>query len=195
MQKKLKIPDEFVRDKYAGLRFLANWLNPLSRAAGPIRPVLRKIELIVESMTGLPPIKKHGEAPERAWFDYQLTPAERRAAASPAFAVELFNEMVEEYPVPLKLAVRKKGGGVEVSHDRSELNLVQRTLLLLWESYFKDEGWQRLKRCPTCEKWFVDDTRNKSKERCSGSCTWNWWTRSRRKEAGHGKQKIQKKKR
>ena len=44
---------------------------------------------------------------------------------------------------------------------------------------------KELKRCPVCNKWFIDETKNKVKKRCSNHCTWLWWNRSRRKEAGH----------
>ena len=55
----------------------------------------------------------------------------------------------------------------------------------LWQGYFHDQWWERLKRCVVCQTWFVDPTDNRRKERCSPECTDLWWTRSRRKQAGH----------
>ncbi|MFH1756537.1 MAG: CGNR zinc finger domain-containing protein [Pseudomonadota bacterium] len=195
MRKKLKISTNRVQGKYAGLRFIASWINPFSVGVGPIRPILDKLVLILQTMTGQLPVKKHMGAPKRSFFDYELTPSQRKEIASPAFAIELFNDLVKEYPIPLKLKVQKRSGKIEVFPDRSELNLIQETLLLLWENYFKNEGWHRLKRCPTCEKWYVDESKNRTKEWCSYHCKWSWWTRARRKEAGHGKGKRQVRKR
>lgn len=217
MRKKLKISNKLTRGKTAGLNFIANWINPTSGSEGPIRPILDKIELILETMTGQPPRKKNAkertllpsyrkghliplrlDVTKRSFFDYSLTPAERKESSSPAFAINLFNELVKEHPIPMKLAVQKRSGKIKVFPDHKGSNFIEVTLLLLWEYYFKDEGWQRLKRCPICEKWFVDDTRNKSKERCSEHCTCLWWTRTRRREAEHkpyGKRKVHKRKR
>jgi hypothetical protein len=47
----------------------------------------------------------------------------------------------------------------------------------------------RLKRCPQCQRWFVDVSRNCKATRCSMACTNKWWTRERRMAAGHGKKK------
>jgi hypothetical protein len=40
--------------------------------------------------------------------------------------------------------------------------------------YFSHSRRDRLKRCTTCQQWFVDLTRNKSALRCSRSCTIAW---------------------
>ena len=52
----------------------------------------------------------------------------------------------------------------------------------LWQFYFQDRGWKRLKRCPisACRKWFVDTSQNRQKARCSDVCTNKWWDRYRR---------------
>jgi hypothetical protein len=44
----------------------------------------------------------------------------------------------------------------------------------------------RLRRCPVCRRWFVDETRNRSARRCSRTCTIAWSNAQRgqkRKEA------------
>lgn len=61
----------------------------------------------------------------------------------------------------------------------------------LYRYYFADNGWVRLKRCPQCQRWFVDDTEPNRKERCSPKCTNSWWNEGRRREAGHRRQKAQ----
>ncbi|MCX5913656.1 MAG: hypothetical protein NTV04_17175, partial [Deltaproteobacteria bacterium] len=83
-------------------------------------------------------------------------------------------------------------GKIEFFPDYKGADIIKVSLFLLFEHYFKNEGWKRLKRCPVCEIWFVDDTPNISKKRCGGHCTWAWWSRPRRKEAGHGKPKAHK---
>jgi hypothetical protein len=62
---------------------------------------------------------------------------------------------------------------------------VDRLLWLLWEVFDCNLDLTRLKRCPVCNKWFADHTKNKSKARCSGPCTWQRWSWKARKDAGH----------
>jgi hypothetical protein len=40
----------------------------------------------------------------------------------------------------------------------------------------------RLRRCPACRRWFVDETRNKSARRCSRECTITWSNAQRAKK-------------
>lgn len=40
----------------------------------------------------------------------------------------------------------------------------------------------RLRRCPACRQWFVDETRNKSARRCSRKCTITWSNAQRAKK-------------
>jgi len=69
-------------------------------------------------------------------------------------------------------------------------NTFNSALLAIYKDYFPPgDGWQRLKRCPQCNKWFYDRTRNKKRDRCSRHCTWLWWSRERRKEEGHPSQR------
>lgn len=48
-----------------------------------------------------------------------------------------------------------------------------------------DSVADRVKRCAQCHRWFVDATKNHLAARCSRRCTWQWWSRSRRRERGH----------
>lgn len=57
---------------------------------------------------------------------------------------------------------------------------------LLWHALFRTQEGDRLKRCSQCQtKWFVDQSRNKSRMWCSEKCKWRWWDRKRRKKARH----------
>jgi hypothetical protein len=57
----------------------------------------------------------------------------------------------------------------------------------LWQFYFQDGGWERLKRCQRCSAWFVDRAKNKSGKWCSGKCKDSFWNRPRRKNAKKSK--------
>lgn len=56
---------------------------------------------------------------------------------------------------------------------------------MLWHFFFGQSERHRLKRCPECQTWFADKTRNGSMIRCSTPCTNKWWTIERRRKAGH----------
>jgi hypothetical protein len=43
----------------------------------------------------------------------------------------------------------------------------------------------RLKRCPQCERWFADESKNVTGVRCSTACTNRYWNRARRRAANH----------
>ena len=60
---------------------------------------------------------------------------------------------------------------------------------VFWEAYFHDEGWERFRRCPACQTWFVDDTSNRRKKRCSPKCSGAYWNRGRRRESKRKGQK------
>jgi hypothetical protein len=55
----------------------------------------------------------------------------------------------------------------------------------LYLNYFANPNRDRLKRCPQCDRWFVDRTRPHTMIRCSTACTNAWWTTARRRDAGH----------
>lgn len=178
---------------------------------GPDLQIWYQIESILEAMTDQPPSEKKKDTKPswyvrgsrlpirayiskrepRSWFRGKWSPNQR--FPMPRFAIGVFNDLAEKNPVSLKLIAQKsKSGQIEVIPGHEPSTLTGSILLFLWQYYFKDNGWERLKRCPTCKKWFVDETKNKSKERCSNHCTWLWWTRSRRKEAGHGGRRNEK---
>lgn len=64
----------------------------------------------------------------------------------------------------------------------------------LWDTIFLQEGFRRLKRCHTCEKWFVDKGKNRIAKFCSASCTNRWWNKGRRLDSPNlGKRKKRRK--
>ncbi len=58
-------------------------------------------------------------------------------------------------------------------------------LLCLWTILLDARLRLRFRRCPQCGFYFVDATRNRSALRCSKGCTARFWTRPRRRKAGH----------
>ena len=100
--------------------------------------------------------------------------------------------MVVEYPI---IGIKK---GTKPEADRfneietkpphtaiASRDAIGTALWHLWLFYFQDYGWERLKPCAVCPRWFVDTSKNRKTARCSSACTWKWWSRNRRKAAGH----------
>ena len=108
-------------------------------------------------------------------------------------AVGAFALYARAVPVHMKVHyyTRKKGGKQPncILDAPGDLGTF---LSFLWRFYFQDKGWERLKRCPQCRKWFVDTIRNKNKIRCSRQCTDKWWDFRRRKHVGHATSRGQK---
>jgi hypothetical protein len=208
MGRRSKIYDEIVR-KGDRLQFLADLLN-----VAPGRSVSepwKAAEGIVRLMVDPPPIGGEKEG----WITIEPSPRcadplLRQFAAGPLLlrrkkpvrpkeigyytfrfklpAVSEFNRLARMHPVPLKLWLRRsKKGRLEIVPSLEPSSHEQLSLCFLWEDFFSNRGWERLKRCPRCGKWFPDKTKNRSKKRCSAKCTARWWNRSRRREAGHGK--------
>ena len=57
----------------------------------------------------------------------------------------------------------------------------------LWR-IFKMKGYDRLRKCFQCNKWFVDRSDNKKARCCSNKCHDRHWNRERRREARHRSQ-------
>ena len=54
----------------------------------------------------------------------------------------------------------------------------------VWLAVLHKEGWTRLKRCRTCQEWFVDQTLNRAGVFCTlKSCSNRFWNRPHRREA------------
>lgn len=89
--------------------------------------------------------------------------------------------------------LRIRGGdtlecSVEGPQAYGSSNYKQYVAFKLWDVIFRRKGYERVRECLQCEKWFVDMSDNKKTLYCPGSCRNAYWTRSRRREAGHKSQ-------
>jgi len=111
--------------------------------------------------------------------------AERVVTQSLAQGVELFN--AEARHTPMFLQVEHVQGEASTFLASCEMRDDRRGDVLrhLWWYYFHAKVGVRLKRCPVCQNFFVDTSKNRVTVRCSTACTDEWWTRARRKDAGH----------
>jgi hypothetical protein len=155
---------------YGLLEAMATYLNNPS-------PVWRGVENIISKVT---------DAPTRKEKRKQLVSA-----------VRSFDELAQKYPMPLRIIqvgddIEEQIKLVKAFPNESPTREMEVALRMLERAFFRGDGWERLKRCPQCNRWFIDTSRNKRKERCSKSCTDRWWSRDRRKEARHGKSLKQK---
>lgn len=187
MRKKDDSMHEFVRGM---LKFIAQEMNRQAEAKNEsYKEIWHDIGLILEAMTDQPPEKPPNK---RSWFDRQWLSTERYP--DPLFAINHFNDLAKKHPVTLQVSVSKtESGQLITSPTHTGDTLTANMLILLWECYFQGNGYERLKRCPVCKKWFVDETKNKSQIYCTNHCGNLWWDRPRRKEAGHkgeGSQKL-----
>lgn len=172
MIKKMKKIDDFVQQrKLEELRRIVGTLN------GPDYQKWQQIEHIFEMMTGQ-------SARKRSFFD---------GIAVPDLAVNVFNDLARNNPVILEIYGEGPKSTFKVTQSYKAFTDMSAMLLTVWKYYFGDFGWKLIKRCPLCKKWFVDESKNNNKLRCSEDCTWKWWNRSRRKEAGHGKRRPHRK--
>jgi len=188
-----KLP-KFVQDELSGLDLIGLNLNhiPLWEKGNELHRAWSRVEDIVETMTAQPPSKEEEKKRKRSLLAVYQSPHERYP--SPWTAIHRFNNLAKENPVSLEITMKKAkkglsiyegGPSVEILAGHNRASLMQSVLWFLWRFYFQNEGWDRLKRCPQCRKWFVDRTKNRKKDRCSEHCTWQWWSRDRRKKEGH----------
>ena len=182
-----------------GLRLIAERLNEVLAGKLPgLREIARyraksweddelmcwqMMEGIVESMTDqrsrekpLPSLRMLST--RRSWNPSVPVPL-------PGLSIAAFNELAKRNPIPLRVIEMEKNGEMEIYPEYYPTTKIGEALWFLWRFFFHERGWERLKRCPQCMKWFVDDTKNKKKERCSPHCTWQWWSRDRRKRSNH----------
>ncbi len=100
----------------------------------------------------------------------------------PQQVLKHFEELTEDAPVRFTLR-----SAFIVPHDERGMNVYQVARLLWATLHYPDRV--RLKQCDTCQRWYVDVTKNRKKQRCSESCTHKWWNRKRRRAAGHQHQR------
>lgn len=176
-----------------------------------------RVEKIIEALvTQSPSEMEWSEEKSRTGFEPSrlfISPGSRLYPA-PGSPLDIFNSLVMRTPFILRFVGYKnnKTGAIKIEAGRSPISIdgfatyletgriegktdyTEEALWLIWEIYFREIGLERLKRCSQCQRWFVDRTRNKQKERCSQRCTWQWWSWERRKEEGHKLPKVKTKK-
>lgn len=190
MQKKTKKILNLVQISH--LNYIARNLNRITGFQGEELSIWKEVEDIVEAMTDQPRrdsvyTKREANKISTSGISTFLTglggrgnywnPSER--IPLPGYAVGTFNRLARKHPVRFLLRIEGTGGidaGFSLGDDSEGI------LCALWMSYFHDEGWKHLKKCPQCKKWFVDDTKSLKKERCTKSCSDKWWSREFRKE-------------
>lgn len=57
--------------------------------------------------------------------------------------------------------------------------------LCLWTILTDERIASRIRRCPVCQAYFLDMTKNRQQQRCSPYCTHRHWNRQQRRKAGH----------
>jgi hypothetical protein len=97
----------------------------------------------------------------RAWLHvrWKPRPESERAALIP-----------RRRPLVLEAVVQPVGARARVLH-------------LLWENFFRNGEWRRLKRCRRCAMWFADHSDSRTRSFCSETCRDKWWDRGRRRQA------------
>jgi len=123
-------------------------------------------------------------------------------AAVPVAAAAPFNRLASGVPFTFSLApVAGTYDDLAASRRREQRQIVlwpgsdsgliincqdaRGAIVKLLVDYVGHPSPERLKCCAQCLQWFVDQTRNNTRLRCSVACTWRWWSRDRRRQAGH----------
>lgn len=177
------------RDGLNRLEWLASELNDVQPDSSG-----RFIADLVERLVTYPP----------AGGDWEKGPAPiigpTSCTPAPGSPLYVLNKYLEMNPVILRIegAERADGSigvrathipipfGALIGHKDASLGLAeQRLLWRLWEVLYHGLDLARLKRCPVCNRWFVDRTKNGSKVRCTARCTSRSWSWGERKRAGH----------
>jgi hypothetical protein len=90
---------------------------------------------------------------------------QRTEGRYPARAVKDFNRLAEATQIRLHLEALQGGTLLPMWNTGPDLRGL--LVLELWQVFGIPGAVERLKRCSVCRKWFADETRNNSKERCS----------------------------
>jgi len=69
-------------------------------------------------------------------------------------------------------------------HDVAGEDVRPHAVHMLFE-LFESRARDRLKYCPACCRWFVDETKNRTKRWCDTQCHRRGWNRAARRAAGH----------
>ncbi len=169
-----------LRAQLKGLRHLARDLNAQGTPGGD--PVARSI----------PDAASLWIKADQARRDAAAVIEATRNIAHPKVSgevVRLFNALADEAPLHYVLGWRPKDagqfiitiGGGAVSVRSSTPRAVWVTLLA---DFLINPQRDRLRRCPVCKQWYVDQTRNRSALRCSRKCTITWSNAHRSQKSG-----------
>jgi len=147
--------------------------------SSPERPLKKLATLLNWTGTGARIAREAAEIVVRA----QRSARERRL---PAEALRRFDRLAQANPVRLAFTGWGAAWWPTIAAS-SSLGDVRDGLgvIWLWEALGAPGALVRLKRCLKCGEWFADETRNRSKKRCSASCTSQWWDRGQRRRSGH----------
>lgn len=111
--------------------------------------------------------------------------AERIVSQPLAQAVDLYNGEARKLPMLVQVELVQGETSTFLASQEKHGDRRGDVLRHLWWYYFPKNDWRRLKNCPVCRNWFVDTSKNRVTARCSSECTAHWWSRDRRKAAGH----------
>jgi len=143
--------------------------------------LMKCLQQLADGLNRLPRLETRVKRPDqrrRLARNYALWRAAQSLVSSPDPKVRRrFNRLAARNPVIVRMS---KDGTMQLVDSRQTSPVVG-----LLAFFFTAQGSDRLRRCEQCARWFVDRGRNKAARRCSERCTWAWWSRSRRRAAGH----------
>jgi hypothetical protein len=149
------------------------------------------VEEILSECAGLPPfteiplsaVKKFEALAQGVAFEFRVWPLSHPDGREASLRV--YNEIHRDQYVSLTPVVGPKFRSKHATQIGMTADAERGPLVKAVVDYFLNPERDRLKKCAVCYRWFVDQTRNKSRLRCSPPCTAAWWTRERRKQSGH----------
>lgn len=187
-RKKDKALGDFISVYVRQLRFLAGNLNGEGRLPGDDRELMARAAAVVDAVLD----ESRGEGGANLWRPIGSARGEKAAyPVIPNDAAIRFNELADETPLYYMAdatgAVRRKDAnylviGVTADAEDGEMlpwmhlrTPAAQGVWVAWLAGFLiNPRRDRLRRCQTCRRWFVDETRNLSARRCSRVCTIKW---------------------
>jgi len=103
-------------------------------------------------------------------------------APLPEWAASKFNQLSRQSTARLAVKYVPQVGTSARIETRTELD---RALAHVWLYLFQERGWERLKKCRVCGRWFADRTLNRNRTDCSRGCSNRFWSRPQRRIARH----------
>ncbi len=166
-RKNRKALGDFIGQQLPGLRILADLLNRDILLTGDsdgaaVTEGATIIEALAESSVAPPIISK------------QAAELFRTMVADQTFRYGLLD--LTTLRTPPELAHTQYRVGLEASGPKGAMAQV------LAYHFFDNPQRDRLRRCQQCSRWFVDETRNRSAQRCSRACTIAWSNSQRPKK-------------